>query len=381
LLAVVALGGAGAACDRGETVSGFDCAADTDADADTDTGADADTDADSDTDTGAPAPWVEILSPADGAFAPNPVEFAFAAGGGVATVELFADGVYPLQDAPLPADQGSHVYEFANVDALREVTLIGYDGGGVEVAEDAVGIVPIWAECAIPEQDGFNRYTVEAINDGIRFPRDGTYPYCWAYYGDVCGDSWGQIYDGIYAGATLFGGGGDCFCSGHTLEIFLDAWRRYREENGLADAALFEVDGSTLTLDAVDVGDFYQWWQGFGVATYASSADAFESQGIGENIYEAQWDAVLPGDYVNLSRSTGSGHSVIFVGWVTDGATKIGLRYYGCNGAGDSCADAASPHNVAGVSGPSFNTELFDGYGGTVLPAYLFIGRVYEPTI
>jgi hypothetical protein len=364
-------------CDRAGTISGLDCTTDIDADTDSDSDADADTDSD----TEPVGPWVEIVSPADGASAPNPVELAFEAGGGVATVEFFADDVYPLQDAPILADQGTLTYEFSTVNVSRDVTLIGYDGDGVEVAEDSVSFVPFWAECAIPDQDGFNRYTVAAINDWLRFPKDGTYPYCWEYYGDVCGDTWGQIYDGIYGGETLFGGGGDCFCSGHTLEMFLDAWRRYREENGLGDGALFQVDASALTVDSVDVGEFYQWWQGFGVADTASAAEAFESQGIGENIYEADWDTALPGDFVNLSRSTGSGHSVIFVGWITDGATKIGLRYYGCNGSGDSCADESSAHNVAGVSGPSFNTELFEGYGGTVQPAYLFIGRVYEPTI
>ena len=367
------------ACDDGGIEAGVTCGQGT-PDADADTDADADADTDTATDSEADTPWVEILAPDDGAFAPNPVQFELAAGGGVATVELFADGVYPLQDAPLPADQESLTYEFSGVDQLRTISLVGYDADGVEVAEDAVEIVPIWAECAIPGQEGFNRYTVEAINDALRFPKDSTYPYCWSYYGDTCGDTWGQIHDGIYAGATLFDGGGDCFCSGHTLEIFLDAWRRYREESGLAEDALYEVDAATLTLASVDVGEFYQWWQGFGVADTASSADAFETAGIGENVYEEDWDAALPGDYVNLSRSTGSGHAVIFVGWVFDGPERIGLRYYGCNGSGDSCADGDSPHNVAGVSGPSFNTELFYGSGGTVLPAYLFIGRAFAPT-
>jgi hypothetical protein len=236
-------------------------------------------------------------------------------------------------------------------------------------------------ECAVPDQAGFNHYTVASVNDELRFPKDGTYPYCWEYTGATCGDMWGQIYDGYYGGELLFDGGGDCFCSGHTLEIFLDAWRRYREDNELGDDALFEVDGDTLTLDSVDIGEFYQWWQGFGVATDASSADAFETAGIGESLGEEDWDSALPGDYVNLSRSTGSGHAVIFVDWIEEGGEKTGLRYYGCNNSGDSCPDPDSEENFSGVSGPSFITEYFFGAGGTVLPEYLYIGRVFEPTL
>ncbi len=129
----------------------------------------------------------------------------------------------------------------------------------------------------------------------------------------------------------------------------------------------------------MDIGDFYQWWQGFGVATYASSAEAFETTGIGENIYEENWDEVLTGDYVNLSRSTGSGHAVIFVNWIEEGGQKIGLRYYGCNNSGSSCPDSDDPINTTGNSGPSYITEYFEGEGGTVLPNWLFIGRVFLP--
>jgi hypothetical protein len=97
----------------------------------------------------------------------------------------------------------------------------------------------------------------------------------------------------MYAGELLFPGGGDCFCSGHTLEIFLRAYRIWQMENGVLEDTLFTVEGSTLTVDDLDIGDFYQRWQGFGVASTASSADAFEMAGIGQNIYEEEWDAVL----------------------------------------------------------------------------------------
>ena len=135
-----------------------------------------------------------------------------------------------------------------------------------------------------------------------------------------------------------------------------------------------------VTAGSPDIGDFCQHWQGFGVAQYASSAQAFATPGIGEELPESRWDEVRAGDYVNLSRSTGSGHAVIFVRWIEQSGTRVGLRYYGCNTSGDSCSDSGDSLNNSGNSGPSFATEYFEGYGGTVLPAYLFIGRVFLST-
>ncbi len=339
---------------------------------------DGSTDGDSDSDSDTDSPWVSIIYPGDGEEAPNPVTFEFDGGGGVVSVAFFADDEWPLQDDPVPVGQGALTYEFSEVNYPRDISLIGYDADGEVVAEDQVSFIPLDLSCLIGPQPGFNEYTVRVINDWTMYPKDGTYPYCWGE--PWCGDMWGQIHDGYYGDELLFDGGGDCFCSGHTLEIFLAAYRLWLFDHDLDESVLFEYGGDVLTVDSVDIGDFYQWWQGFGVASYASSADAFETVGIGENIYEENWDEVLAGDYVNLSRSTGSGHAVIFINWIEEDGQKVGLRYYGCNNSGSSCPDPEDPDNTTGNSGPAFITEYFEGEGGTVLPAWLFIGRVFLPT-
>jgi hypothetical protein len=321
---------------------------------------------------------VSIVFPGDGAFVPNPVTFRFAAGGGVVAVWFEADG-WPLQRDPLPADAGEYTYEFTGVNFVRHVVLSGRDAGGATVATDEVDFTPTEEVCAVPDQPGFNHYTVRALGDDALYPKDGTYPYCWSGAGDTCAEDWGMVHDGRYAGETLFPGGGDCFCSGHTLEIFLYAYRLWQEDNGVAETAPFEVDGRVLAVDEVDGGGFYQHWQGYGHASEASAADAFVHAGIGELLDIDRWDEARAGDYANLSRSTGSGHAVVFVDWIAEGGERIGLRYYGCNVSGDSCPDPGDP-GTSGVSGPAFKTEYFDGHGGTVLPRYLFLGRAYEPT-
>ena len=346
-----------------------DHAGDDDASGDDDTGGAGD---DDDAEDGP----VVILYPQPGDQAPDPVHFDFEVNSpDVTTVEFYCEG-WPLQDAPIEVDVGihTHVYDFSGVNFERDVELLGYDAQGHEVGSDQVSFVP--ADGLLPDQPGFNQYVVDAINDGASYPKDGTYPYCWSYYGDECGDMWGQIWGGWYTGEQVFEGGLDCFCSGHTIEVFLDAYERWQADHGAPSSQQY----GGLTLDDVDVGAFYQFWQGFGVTYYASAADAFEYAGVGENVYEEDWDDVVTGDFVNLSRDTGTGHSVIFVDWVWDGMHRAGLRYYGCNGSGDSHPDPDDPGNSGGVSGPSFVTEYFTGFGGHVLTQWLFIGHPYDPS-
>ena len=361
----------------GGTGDDDDTAGDDDDTGDDDTGDDDDGDDDTGDDDATPdGPAVAILSPTEGEVEPNPVTFEFQVfgDGEIESVEFFCDD-WPLQDNPIPVEVGTHehTYDFSGVNWERTVELLGYDSGGSEIASDSVAFIP--AEGLLDDQPGFNGYVVDAINDWSTYPKDGTYPYCWSYYGDECGDMWGMIWGTYYQDQEVFPGGLDCFCSGHTLEVFFDAYERWQVDHGVP----LDTPYGDLTMNSLDVGDFYQFWQGFGVTYYASAADAFEDAGIGHNIYEEDWDDAITGDFINISRDTGSGHSAIFVDWVYDGMHKAGLRYYGCQGCGDSHPDPNDPGNTTCNSGPAFVTEYFTDFGGHVLTDWVIIGHPYDP--
>ncbi len=317
---------------------------------------------------------VRILWPSDGDVADNPVTFRYATTGEAVTVAFSCDG-WDLQEAPLAVAPGEHTftYDFLGVNFARTVVLEGFDVAGGLVARDTVRFIP--DEGWLPPEPGFNGFVIGAINDTSLYPKDGTFPYCWSYTGEACGEAWGMIWGGSYLGEDLFPGGGDCFCSGHTLEVFLDAYLRWQAAH---DAPTGDPFGA-LTVDDVDLGVFYQWWQGFGAGSYASAADAFEEVGIGVRLREDEWPSAVPGDFVNLSRSTGSGHSVIFIDWEWWGDEIVGLRYYGCNGSGESHPLPDDPDIQVDLSGPSFRTEWFEGHGGSVLPEFLFVGHPWDP--
>jgi hypothetical protein len=334
---------------------------------------------DPDPDTGDPDPdgaYVDITSPSRGEVADNPVTFQYEvmAFGEITELVFSCEGDQLHADPiPVQAATGSFAYDFTGVNYERTVKLTGYDADGEAVSQDSVRFIP--DEGYLEDPGDFNTWVVRSINDTSLYPKDSTYPFCWSYYGDDCGEIWGQVWGGWYGGEQLFPPSYDCFCSGHTLEIFLNSWERYQEEMGLAP---HEGYGS-LTVDSVDLGDFYQHWQGYGVATYASAALAFEDAGIGEMLPESRWDEATTGDFTNLSRSTGTGHAVIFIDWIIEGGERVGLRYYGCNGWADSHPDPDDPDNISGITGPSFHSEYFYDYGGTVIPAYLFIGSLHDP--
>ena len=313
-----------------------------------------------------PPPAVSITSPASGLVLPNPITFEYTVSPGIARVAFYVDG-FPMQDRPL-LPEGRYAYRFGGVNVLRRVELVGLSADGAEVARDAITILP--SAGYMVEPSGFNRYVVRALNDWVMYPKDGRYPYCWR----DCPGTVGMIHDASYLGEVRWTGDGHCVCTGHTLEIFLDAYRRWQAEAGVPADTPF----GALTRDELR-REFYQFWQGYKVTDSASCADALEAAGIGYNIYPEQWTDARPGDFMNISRTNGTGHAVIFIAWITDAEDRIiGLRYYGCNRKGDSHPDPSDPANQK-VSGPSFITEKFDGWGGTLIPSYVFIGRVLDP--
>jgi len=312
--------------------------------------------------------FATLLSPQPGEVVETPVTIRFRTSPDVVSVALFADEV-PLQSAAIPASRRHHVADLHGVNLTRRLRLEGYSAGGELLAQDLVDFVPSRGYLEPPH--GFNAHVVGAINSLLLYPRDGSTPYCWR----DCPGSMGMIHDVTYQGQHAWDGEGSCFCSGHTLEILLDGIRRWRAFHGVEESEPF----GDLTYRALHGGDFYQYWQGYGVSQAASSADALEHARIGYRLHESAWDLAQPGDFVNISRTNGTGHSAIFVAWKRRRTRIVGLRYYGCNRAGHSHPDELSPGNRQGISGPSFITEYFVGHGGYVLPEWVFVGHVVDP--
>ncbi len=140
------------------------------------------------------------------------------------------------------------------------------------------------------------------------------------------------------------------YCSGVTFTAVMGAATRI----GLLDDKPFD-----------DVKRFQRHWYGTNEASAETQCVfALEQLGIGHAV---EHDDALPGDFVQFWRAR-SGHSVVFLAWVTDeDGRRIGLEYWSSQKATD---------------GIGVHTEYFAGvagHDGAVDPERLHVGRLWSP--
>lgn len=145
------------------------------------------------------------------------------------------------------------------------------------------------------------------------YPRDGTYTYAWK------SGSYGVTQDIYYLGTLIAPAPGDntTYCSGLTFETFTLSYLQYSQAWG---------DGKIGSLTSSQLKNFRLVWYGVTDADHLSGR-AISDYGLGEEITD--WEEVQRGDFVQIWRRSGSGHSVVFVNWVRGTDNEItGFRYW-----------------------------------------------------
>jgi hypothetical protein len=99
------------------------------------------------------------------------------------------------------------------------------------------------------------------------------------------------------------------FCCGYTFAVAM----RVAEERGLLKDKTVE-DARKLLKD----------WYGAPVGDKTLVVLAVENLGIGKAV---PFEDAQEGDFVQLWREGGSGHSVIFLKWIEEGGKRVGFRY------------------------------------------------------
>ena len=290
-------------------------------------------------------PWVAIGSPPDGSEVVNPVTFVLSASSDVQSIELFADG-WPLGTVPSPS--GTIAYTFAGLDYPREIVAEGSSNGAV-VATDTIEITVRSAGTTPPSAD------LGALVQALlaEYPTDGTNDYWWPTDSDWAGttrDVW-------YRGALVAEGDPDgrCYCVGLTWEVYMRAFQA-------ADLA----SGGDGTLNGLTVADLEEFQTDWYVRELlgAGAMDALENYGIGWRV--ASFADVKPGDFVQVWRNNGSGHSVIFQDWERDDdGSIVGLDYWSTQSS---------------TEGIDFNDEYFGSGSDDVDPNLVFVGRAAAPS-
>lgn len=148
-------------------------------------------------------------------------------------------------------------------------------------------------------------------------------------------------------------------CVGVTFEAF---FRAVQERNRQLGLPLEYFNG--LTWD-----ELYRcaltWFVAEGPKSESNCAAAIERYGFGRRILDLEKAA--PGDFMDLTRAGGSGHTVVFLGWLRGAENRItGLRYW------------SSQRSTGGIG---YTAEYFRDnppgeIQGDLLRSPLYIGRV-----
>jgi hypothetical protein len=197
----------------------------------------------------------------------------------------------------------------------------------------------------LPTETEFARHLLAVI---ATYPTDGTHRYWWPKEGAWRGNARTLRYDG----AVLAEGDaeGRCHCCGLTFEVFLQAWQRWAKEAGRPERV--------LDLDVEGVRRLQTQW--FGSPEDRSCLHtAIVANGLGRRIDRVE-DA-RPGDFVQLWRTNGTGHSAVFLEAVREDGRIVGLRYWSTQGS---------------TNGVARHVERFEDAGGTVTRDELWICRV-----
>lgn len=286
--------------------------------------------------------WVSITSPADGANVANPVTFTVASGADIGSVELLADG-WPIGTVDTTGDgEGQLTYSFSGTGYAREITALSADG----TASDTLGITVEPEET--PEVSDFNSVVMKYLST---YPTDGTNGYYWP-----SGSDWSGTTRDIWYQDVLVAEGdpqGRCYCVGLTWEVYMRAWEEVDRTTG--------GDGS---INGLGVDDLYTFRVDWFVRELDGPGPSFamENYGVGEEITDPA--KLLPGDFLQFWRHSGSGHNVIFVDWVKQGGEIVGFDYWSTQGSTD---------------GVAYNTEYFGSSGSSVDPNLLYAGRGAMP--
>jgi hypothetical protein len=286
--------------------------------------------------------WVTITSPSDGAEVANPVTFAIATSADISSVTLSADG-WPIGTVDTAGDgEGSLTYSFSGTGYARAITAESADGSST----DSIGVT------VTPEENP----TASSFNDVVwsyllSYPTDGTHGYYWP-----SGSDWSGTTRDIWYQDVLVAEGdpqGRCYCVGITWEVFMRAWADIDQSTG--------GDGSINGMNVDDLYSFRTDWFVREVDGPGPSV-AMDNYGVGEEITDVS--KLLPGDFVQFWRHSGSGHNVIFVDWIEGGGEIIGIEYWSTQSSTD---------------GIGYNQEYFGSSGSYIDRNLVYAARGWMP--
>lgn len=127
------------------------------------------------------------------------------------------------------------------------------------------------------------------------------------------------------------------YCSGSSYSAFIEGLNAM----GLPDK-LDATHSEAMRMQEPDGGrreDWIKYWGLWNANGFGSHYALVQYSGMGTDVKPEE---ALPGDFMNISWTSGSGHSVVFLGW-TDEDGKKGVAYWSSQGGTNGLGDQISP--------------------------------------
>ena len=180
-------------------------------------------------------------------------------------------------------------------------------------------------------------------------------------------------------------GGARTMCVAAVMEVILTALQLYAEETGDDSIWDFLPQRSWERLGANDIKAHL--WVNHELDA-GGSGDALRHFGMGENI---PFRDLRPGSFINLNRTSGTGHAVVFLAFIDESGTQhetwnedvVGFYYFSSQGRYDE-----------GSGGFDYRYAIFDEYGSPEMPyrrdlhviysedqLYLNTGMMFHPDL
>ena len=221
----------------------------------------------------------------------------------------------------------------------------------------------------------FSRYILEAVE------------YLYENYGLLGYADSSLTHDIDYGtyGTITRSGGAKTMCVAAVLEILLTAMQLYEDDTN--DSTVWDYLPVTSWQSLASTNIRAHLWVDHNLGS-SGSADALRHFGMGINV---PFEKLVSGSVINLNRTTGSGHAVIFLSYIDINGNEfeehndniIGFKYFSSQGG-----------YAVGAGGLDYRYAIFDEFGSPEMPykrdtkiiksdsqLYLNTGIVFHPDI
>ncbi len=280
-----------------------------------------------------------------------PTQFRIATSGTVDLVRVFSNGALLGEAEKVEARElGFNFHHSFDKVGEQDLTFEAYDNDSVgPLASQAVRINVVPQEVPAPSRY-FNKYILKAVAHLTKH---------WGLLGYNITKQLTHPIDYNQLGTLKPTGNGLTMCVSGALETIITAFEIYAKETGSKKVYSFLPFDSWNTLRPTNIKAHI--WVNPKLNSYGT-ADAIAKFGIGENV---KFKDLEPGSFININRTTGTGHAVVFLSFIdikgqdiANYSNKVvGFRYFGAQGK-----------RVKGQGGFSYRHAFFSKHGCPQVP-------------